>query len=190
MQMHRTVSLVSGAGLGAGLTYFLDPERGRRRRASVHDKGHRLSRETGKAAARLGAPGGAGETGKTARLGAPGGAGEIGECTRMVPKDMWSRDDSRGAASQSWVQPTPPGSDKTLVERVRAKMGQTQSTWSPTARTAAALMGTAAMLYGARRRTAGAATVAASGLGLLVRSMTNQEFGKMFNFRIGSFGQM
>jgi hypothetical protein len=58
-----------------------------------------------------------------------------------------------------------------------------QSNWSPTARTAGALMGTAAMLYGARRRTAGAATVAASGLGLLVRCMTNQEFGKMVNFR-------
>ena len=65
-----------------------------------------------------------------------------------------------------------------------------QSNWSPTARTAAALMGTAAMLYGASRRTAGAVTVAASGLGLLVRSMTNQESRKLLNFRIGSFSQI
>jgi hypothetical protein len=58
-----------------------------------------------------------------------------------------------------------------------------QSNWSPTARMAAALMGTAALLYGLNRRTVGATTLAASGLGLLVRSATNQEFGRMFGFR-------
>ena len=230
MQMHRTVSLVSGASLGAGLTYFFDPERPRRRRALGRDKSHRLSRETG-------------QSDGTA-------ATEIGNRTAGI-----------GEAPKSWVQPTPPVSDQTLVERVRTKVRQfsrhpsaiavhaadgtvtvsgpvledefdsvsnaiaripgvvqifnrlerhrtsdvpvlaaaqerkwgprsPQSNWSPTARTAAALMGTAAMLYGARRRTAGAATVAASGLGLLVRSMTNQEFGKLLNFRMGSFSQI
>lgn len=243
MQMHRTVSLVSGASLGAGLIYFFDPEGPRRRRALGREKGHRLS----------------GETGITARLGAPGQAGETGQSDGTA-SDMLSRTVGIGGAAKSWVQPTPPISDRTLVERVRTKLGQfsrhpsaidvhatdgtvtvsgpvledefdsvsnaiaripgvaqifnrlerhrtsdvpalqaaqerksgprsRQSNWSPTARTAAALMGTAAMLYGARRRTAGAATVAASGLGLFVRSMTNQEFGKLLNFRIGSFSQ-
>jgi hypothetical protein len=58
-----------------------------------------------------------------------------------------------------------------------------QSNWSPTARLAAALMGTAALLYGLSQRTVGAATLAASGLGLLVRSATNQEFVRLFNLK-------
>ena len=232
MKMHRTFSLVSGASLGAGLMYLFDPDRGRRRRALVRDKGHRWSRETA-------------------------------EFAGAAARDMRNRAIGMGAAAKSWIQPTPLASDRTLIERVRGKLGQfsrhasaidvhatdgtvtvsgpvledefdgicnaiaripgvaqifnrlerhrtpdvpalqgpqerkpgprfalMQSNWSPTARTAAALMGTAAMVYGASRRTAGAATVAASGLGLLVRSMTNQEFGKMLNFRIGSFGHI
>jgi hypothetical protein len=231
MQMHRTVSLVSGAGLGVGLTYFFDPDRGRRRRAFVHDKG----------------------LGRSKR---------IAEFDGAAAKETGNGVIGMGPAAKSWVQPAPPGSDRTLVERVRGKLGEfsrhasaidvqategtvtlsgpvledefdgicnaiarvpgvaqifnrlerhgapdvpalqepqhrkpgsrfplIQSNWLPTARTAAALMGAAAMLYGASRRTAGAVTVAASGLGLLVRSMTNQEFGKKLNFRIGSVGQ-
>jgi hypothetical protein len=65
-----------------------------------------------------------------------------------------------------------------------------QSNWSPTARMAAAVMGTAALVYGLSQRTVGAATLAASGLGLLLRSATNQEFAKLLNIRIGSIGQL
>jgi hypothetical protein len=61
-----------------------------------------------------------------------------------------------------------------------------QSHWSPTVRMAAALMGTVALLYGLSQRTVGAATLAASGLGLLVRSATNQEFARLLNFRLGT----
>jgi len=50
------------------------------------------------------------------------------------------------------------------------------------------LMGTVALLYGLRQRTVGAATLAASGLGLLVRSATNQEFARLFHMRVGSMG--
>ena len=44
--MNKTFSLVSGASLGAGLMYFLDPDRGRRRRGLVRVKGIRWSRKT------------------------------------------------------------------------------------------------------------------------------------------------
>lgn len=58
-----------------------------------------------------------------------------------------------------------------------------QSHWSPTARTAAALMGSAAVLYGLSQRTMGSTTLAASGLGLLVRSATNQKFTDLIKFK-------
>ena len=230
--MHKTFSLISGASLGAGLMYFFDPDRGRRRRGLMRDKGHRWSRQT------------RAFTGSTTR-------------------EMQHRAIGMGAALKSWIQPTPPVSDRMLADRVRAKLGQfsrhpsaidvhatdgsvtlsgpvlddefdricnaiaripgvaqifnrlerhqradvpalqeshepktgprfalMQSHWSPTARTAAAVMGTAAMLYGLSRRTAGATTLAASGFGLLIRSATNQEFAKWLNFRSGSFGQI
>jgi hypothetical protein len=40
-------------------------------------------------------------------------------------------------------------------------------------------MGSAALLYGLSQQTVGAATLAASGLGLLVRSATNQKFARL-----------
>ncbi|HZV07362.1 MAG TPA: hypothetical protein VE999_19925 [Gemmataceae bacterium] len=36
--MNRTIALLTGAGLGAGVMYFLDPKRGRSRRARIRDK--------------------------------------------------------------------------------------------------------------------------------------------------------
>ena len=44
--LHQTMSLIGGAGFGAGMMYFLDPDRGRRRRALVRDKSIRWSRKT------------------------------------------------------------------------------------------------------------------------------------------------
>ncbi|MGH7264336.1 MAG: YtxH domain-containing protein, partial [Candidatus Rokuibacteriota bacterium] len=48
--MRRGWRLVSGLGVGAALTYFLDPQAGRRRRALVRDKVARLVNKTGAAA--------------------------------------------------------------------------------------------------------------------------------------------
>ncbi len=44
--MNQAVSLLAGAGLGAGLMYLLDPQQGRRRRTLVRDKAVRLAHET------------------------------------------------------------------------------------------------------------------------------------------------
>lgn len=42
--MNRAVSLVGAAGIGAGLMYLLDPDRGKRRRALIRDKAKRINR--------------------------------------------------------------------------------------------------------------------------------------------------
>jgi hypothetical protein len=47
--MHRTTSLLTGACVGAGLMYFLDPKRGRQRQARIRDKMSRLSHEIAEA---------------------------------------------------------------------------------------------------------------------------------------------
>jgi|SRR5579884_240693 len=43
--MSRTIALLAGAGLGAGMMYFLDPKRGRQRRAQVREKMIRMSHQ-------------------------------------------------------------------------------------------------------------------------------------------------
>ncbi len=47
--MHKAVALMSGIGIGSGLMYFLDPDRGRRRRTMVRDKVTRAANVSGSA---------------------------------------------------------------------------------------------------------------------------------------------
>ena len=42
--MNRTVELISAAGIGAGLMYLFDPDRGKRRRAEIRDKAKHVNR--------------------------------------------------------------------------------------------------------------------------------------------------
>jgi len=48
--MNTVVALVSGIALGAALMYYLDPDRGRRRRALVRDQAVHLQHEAEDAA--------------------------------------------------------------------------------------------------------------------------------------------
>ena len=207
MHMTLSLSLVSGASLGAGLMYFLDPDRGRRRRALVRAKGVRWSKTTRptplvpdrilteRVRAKLVlfsrhpsaidvhvADGVVSLTGPvledefdgicnaTARI--SGVAQIFNRLERhQSPHDV--------PALQGPMEPKP-----------GPRFALMQSNWSPAARMAAALMGAAALLYGLSQRTVGAATLAVSGLGLLVRSATNQEFARLLNLKIGSIGEI
>src|SRR2546430_333443 len=46
--MNKAVLAVSGLGLGVGLMFILDPERGRRRRAAVRDRATNAWKHSGK----------------------------------------------------------------------------------------------------------------------------------------------
>lgn len=227
--MHHTMSLIGGAGFGVGLMYFLDPDRGRRRRALMRDKSIRWSRKTREFA---------GSTSRDMRNRARGMGAAVKSWVQPAPPvpdnvlaerirsklGMFSRHPSAidvhvtdgtvtisGPVLQDEVDGISgainkiPGVNRifnrlephTSPEGVPALQGPMerkpgprfalmQSHWSPTARMAAAIMGTAALLYGLNQRTVSAATLAASGLGLLIRSATNEEFPRLFNFRIGT----
>jgi hypothetical protein len=222
----RAFSLVGGAGLGAGLMYFLDPDRGRRRRALMRDKGVRWSRKTRDFA---------GSTSRDVRNRAKGMGAAVKSWVQpdlSVPDHvlaerirskigMFSRHPSAidvhvtdgvvtisgpvlddeidsichaitriSGVKQFFNRLEPhqspdevPALQGTMDRKPGPRFALMQSHWSPTARMAAAVMGTAALLYGLNRRTMAATTLAASGLGLLVRSATNQEFSRLFDFR-------
>jgi gas vesicle protein len=44
--MNKNLAMISGAGLGAGLMFLMDPQAGRRRRSLVRDKLTRMVRQT------------------------------------------------------------------------------------------------------------------------------------------------
>ena len=44
--MKGIIAILSGIGVGAGLMYLLDPERGNRRRALIRDKMVKVNRQT------------------------------------------------------------------------------------------------------------------------------------------------
>ena len=233
MQMHNTFSLVGGASLGAGLMYFLDPDRGRRRRTLMRARGNRWSRKTlefadsTKLDVQNRAEGMRAAVKSWIQPAPPVSDRTLNERVRFA-LGRYSRHPAMidvhvtdGAVTISGpvleaefdaichaIARIPgvaqifnrlerhqsshdvPALQESMERKHTPHVAFMQSNWSPTARMVAALMGTLALLYGLRQRTVGAATLAASGLGLLVRSATNQEFVKLFNARIGSMGEI
>ena len=221
----KAFSLVGGASLGAGLMFFLDPDRGKRRRALVRDQGVRWSRKTREFA---------GSTSRDLQNRARGMEAAVKSWIQPEPPvpdqvvseriraklglywrhpsaiDVYVKDgivtltgpvledeaDSIVAAvahisgviqvsdrMERHQSPDIPSLQGALGSKRRPRFAVMQSHWSPTARTAAALMGSAAVLFGLSQRTVGSTTLAASGLGLLVRSATNQKFTDLIKFK-------
>lgn len=234
MQLHNTVSLVGGVSLGAGLMYFLDPDRGRRRRTLMRARGNRWSRKTLEFAdsTRLDVQNraeGMGEAVKswiqpappvsdrtltervrfalgrysrhpsmidvhvtdgTVTISGPVLEAEFDAICHAIARipgvaQIFNRLERHQSSDDV---PALQESQGSMERKHTPHVAFMQPNWSPAARMLAALMGTVALLYGLRQRTVGAATLAASGLGLLVRSATNQEFARLLHMRVGSMG--
>ena len=228
--MHKTISLVSGASLGAGLMYLFDPDRGRRRRALIRDRGNRWSRKTKEFAGSATRDVqnrviGMGSTVRSwVQPDAPVSDQVLAERVR-AKLGLFSRHPAAiyVHVKDGVVTLTGPVLDDEMdgicaaiesipgvtqmfnrLERHRSsdhvpelqggredrpgpRFAFMQSHWSPAARMAGAIMGTAALLYGLRQRTMGSTTLAASGLGLLVRSATNREFSRLCNLNFKEY---
>lgn len=215
--MNKGMSMIGGAGLGAGLMYLLDPDRGRRRRALVRDQAIRSTRKA-RAAAQA-----------TARDARNRAQGMVASMTVRVSPETSLTDDilvERVRSKLGMLVRHPRSIEVTaregtvilsgpvLVDEVdsllalvskipgvarvdnrldiheeagdvpglqggpaRRPRGDVfefmQSNWSPTARFLAGAAGGIAVVYGTRQRTAAGAGLAALGLGLLARGLTN-----------------
>lgn len=223
--MNKGMSIVGGAGLGAGLMYFFDPDRGRRRRALIRDQAAHWSRKTREAA---------GTTARDVRNRSLGLTAAVSSwMTQRKPiTDQVLKERVRSTLGMVMRHPAsievearngvvtvsgPVLTDEvadilSAVRRVQgvadvrnrlqthdepgripdlqgragrqaggARFELLQSNWSPTARMITAVVGSAALLYGLRKQTVAATAMAATGLGLLLRSATNRDFARLFD---------
>ena len=97
--MHKGLSAMSGVAVGLGMMYFLDPDKGRRRRALIRDKTKHLWRMSGKA---------------------------LGRAMNKSSRDLTNR--ARGVIAEIQRSPgTQEVSDDVLADRVRSEMGHVVS---------------------------------------------------------------
>jgi uncharacterized membrane protein/osmotically-inducible protein OsmY len=209
-------AVLTGFGLGVGLMYFLDPERGRRRRARVRDQVAHATRITGDAAGATGRDVSHRASGVVSRLRSAVGRKPVddrvlvdrvrAQLGRVISHphavDVDAADGVvtlRGPILQHEVRRLLNAVERVggvrevvnqLEEHEEAgnipalRGGSTppelqpdiwQREWSPTTRLLVGTMGTALTGYGASRRDAPGALLAATGLGLLARAATNLE---------------
>ncbi|ALA59220.1 BON domain-containing protein [Nitrospira moscoviensis] len=222
--MNRGFSLLGGAGLGAGLMYLFDPDRGRRRRALLRDKAVHWSKKTRDAAETAGrdlrnrSRGVAASVMSRIKRSGPVADRVLEERVRstlgMAMRHPASIDVSaaggvvrlRGPVLAEEVAPIlaavdrvegvtrvdnqlepheEPGRIPDLQGGVGRRAGGPrfellQANWSPAARLLTGVAGTAALFYGVSRRTFPAVALAAAGIGLLARSITNRELARLF----------
>jgi len=97
--MHKGLSAMSGAVAGLGMMYFLDPDKGRRRRAVIRDKAKRFWRMSGRA---------------------------LGRAVNKRSRDLTNR--ARGVIAEIQGSPgTKEVSDDVLADQVRSEMGHVVS---------------------------------------------------------------
>jgi uncharacterized membrane protein len=216
MMLQERGALLTGLGLGAGLMYFLDPERGRRRRALVRDQIAHSANVSADATGATGRDLAHRATGAAARVRgtlrrrpvedvvlverARAQLGRLVSHPRAIDVDVaGGRVTLRGPILQAEVKRLVKAIERTrgvrevvnaLEEHKEAgnvpalQGGSTpaarqpdlwQREWAPATRLLAGAAGTAFAGYGAFRRDASGAVLAAAGLGLIARAATNLE---------------
>ncbi len=143
--MNKAMAILTGAGVGAGLMFMLDPERGRRRRAQVRDK--------------------AVGTWNTASRTVRGKSQDVANRARGVVASTRSMLGGRRAEDRK-------RSEAQVVQGERGG-GFLMATWPPAARVAAGAAGGALAIYGWRRGKLIGKAASALGTSLLARSVRN-----------------
>lgn len=227
--MNKEVALMGGAGVGAGLMYLFDPDRGKRRRAVVREKAASTARQTGEAAGTAARDVRNRTVGLVARMrswmapDAPVGdevlvervrsklgmivrhprsidvtvrngcvalsgpvlADEVDHLLGIVSRIAGIRrvenrldvhEDADGVSGLQGSSERPPAA---------ARFELMQVNWSPAWRLWAGVSGGLLAIYGSRRRTALGAGMAAAGLALLARGVTNREFTRLLDIGPG-----
>lgn len=171
-------TLLGAAALGATAMYFLDPAQGRRRRAQVGDTLHSLAAKAGDAADVIGRDVGNRWEGMQARVARRSGHGKLLDSVRSVAgvAEVYDKLDVHEEAGKI---PALQGQGR----RHRARWQVLQEHWSPSQRILAALAGLALCGYGAARRTALGATLAAGGIALLARGAGNRPLAQLVGRR-------
>jgi uncharacterized membrane protein len=145
--LEQRTGLLTGVGMGVGLMYLLDPDRGRRRRALLRD---RLTHSTRVGAHAIGA---------TSRDVSNRAAGAASQMRRVFKRKARQADQDASLQGSS----TRPGTRPDIL----------QSHWAPTTRLIVGSVGTALAGYGVTRRNLAGGMLAATGFGLLARAATN-----------------
>jgi uncharacterized membrane protein len=150
--------ILGAAGIGAALMYFLDPDRGARRRALVRDKVKHAAHVTSDSA-------------NTARR-------DIANRTRGVIARV--RRGSNGEPMQDNLVESHADERETPGNR---ELDILQENWSPATRVLSGAAGGILALYGAQRRDGLGAALGLAGLALLARGATNRQVRELVGVR-------
>ncbi|MCI0489248.1 MAG: BON domain-containing protein [Blastocatellia bacterium] len=218
--MNKVLTLISGIGLGTGLMYLFDPDKGKRRRAQIRDKtvhglnkandainktsrdmsnraqglmaeakavfksgeatdARVVARVRSKLGRRVSHPGAVEVAAEQGRVTLTGHvlASEVANlinCVSSVP-GVSLVDNKLEVHEEAGNVPALQGG----WPRTGARFELAQENWSPTVRLLVGAAGGALTAYGANRRGALGAATGALGVGLLTRSLTNIDIGRL-----------
>jgi uncharacterized membrane protein len=163
--------ILGAAGIGAALMYFLDPDRGARRRALVRDKFVHAAHVTGDTASTAGRDIANRTRGVIARVRSSTSNGE-----ELADHIVESHADERNELVRREDEPE------------NRELDILQENWSPATRVLSGAAGGILALYGAQRRDGIGAALGLAGLALLARGAANRDMTRLVGAGAGRRG--